>query len=274
MRKRKIINYFADAAIFIILEIAALTILCYNGELQDSWFGKAGHNISSAIWGWADDISNYFSLDEKNDSLAIENARLYSRISALEKIIEDSVLVARINCDSLPQGFRYTPAKISKLSSNTQHNYLILDKGAADGIAKGSGIITTRGVVGVIDVVGENYSYARSFMNHNTTIGARLGLSGPAGSLAWNGEDSNKAILREIPHHMEVFPEDTVYTSGFSFVFPPDIPLGVVESSRVVNGASHEITVRLFEDFKALRHVIVVENTDKAEISLLEEEQR
>ena len=36
-----------------------------------------------------------------------------------------------------------------------------------------------------------------------------------------------------------------MYTSGHSLLFPPDIPLGVAGGSRVINGATNEITVTL-----------------------------
>ena len=64
---------------------------------------------------------------------------------------------------------------------------------------------------------------------------------------------------------------DTVFTSGYSSIFPPDIPLGEVGESKIVNGATYEIKIRLFEDFGALRYVTVVENKSKGELKELED---
>ena len=64
---------------------------------------------------------------------------------------------------------------------------------------------------------------------------------------------------------------DTVYTSGYSSIFPPDIPLGTIGESKIVNGATYEIDVKLFEDFGALRFVLIVENVGKGELKELEE---
>ena len=44
-------------------------------------------------------------------------------------------------------------------------------------------------------------------------------------------------------------------------MFPPDIPLGVAGDARVINGATNEIRVDLFQDFTAIRYVTVVHNT-------------
>ena len=88
--------------------------------------------------------------------------------------------------------------------------------------------------------------------------------------MTWDGHSSNGAVLREIPHHVEFSPGDTVYTSGFSSIFPAGIPLDTIGESRIVNGATYEIKIRLFEDFKSVRYITVVENTGKDEIEELE----
>ena len=138
----------------------------------------------------------------------------------------------------------------------------------------GSGIITGKGAIGVIDAVSDNYAYARSFKNHGMNISARLGRDGAVGPVSWDGYSNDGALLREIPHHVEFSPGDTVYTSGYSSIFPPDIPIGTAGESEIVNGSTYEIKVRMFEDFGALRYVTVVENLGKDEIQRLEKNRR
>ena len=101
-------------------------------------------------------------------------------------------------------------------------------------------------------------------------VSARLGQNGTTGPLSWDGKSNNGALIKEIPLHMELTPGDTVYTSGYSSIFPPDIPLGITGESRIVNGSTYEIKVTLFEDYNSLRYVTVVENLNKDEIKSLE----
>lgn len=91
--------------------------------------------------------------------------------------------------------------------------------------------------------------------------------------MSWDGFSTARAILREIPLHVEFEKGDTVYTSGYSSIFPPDIPLGTVGEAKIVNGATYDIKVTLFEDYGALRYVTVVDNLGKEEINALEEEE-
>lgn len=270
MRKSNFIYHLINAVIFIILEVAALNILKNNGTLQGVWFSKGMHAVTGTVWGSTQNLKQYFSLRKANDALAAENFGLREALARYEAIYGTGRTDAY--CDRA-DGYIYTPATIVKISNNTQHNYMIIGKGSEDGISEGSGVITGRGAVGVIDAVSDHYAYARSFKNHEMNISARLGKEGAVGPLSWDGQSRSGAVLKEIPLHTEFEPGDTVFTSGFSSIFPPDIPLGTTGESKVVNGATYEIKVTLFEDFGSLRYVTIVENPGRKEIKTLEDGQ-
>ena len=270
MRKGGIIRLLINAAIFIILEIAALNMLRSNGELQDIWISKGAHAFMGTIWGGTQQVADYFSLTKANDRLAQENFELRVRIAQFEQSEADARETSYSAAKDIAGNYRYTPAEIIKISTGGGHNYFIIDKGSDDGIVEGSGVITGKGAVGIIDAVSRHFSYARSFQNFDMSISARLGKEGSAGPMSWSGKGGSKALLKEIPHHVEFSPGDTVYTSGYSSIFPPDIPLGAAGEAKIVNGATYEIDVTLFEDFGALRYVTVVENTGQNEINSLE----
>ena len=80
------------------------------------------------------------------------------------------------------------------------------------------------------------------------------------------------ALLRNLPLHYGVEKGDTVWTSGYSDVFPPDIPIGITGEVRLKDGSVNDVKVKLFQDFAALRYVIITENLDRGEIASLEEE--
>ena len=80
-----------------------------------------------------------------------------------------------------------------------------------------------------------------------------------------------KPANKEIPLQYHYNVGDTVYTSGHSLLFPPDIPLGIAGEARVVNGATNEIKVTLFQDFSAVRYVMVVHNDALDEIEGFQE---
>ena len=268
MHKSNIITKLINAAVFILLEVAALVMLKNNGPLQNSWLSKGGHAFMGSVWGVTENISDYFSLRQQNESLAQENFMLMDELQRYRDILPHADSLFMMKADK----YAFISAEISKSSRNTQHNYFIIDKGSRDGVERGCGVMTSKGVVGIVESVSENYSYALSFLNSQVSISARLGHDGSIGPLAWDGRRNKHAILSEIPGHITVAPGDTVYTSGYSSTFPADLPLGQVVHTKIVNGATHEIDVELFEDFSKLRYVTVVQNNFSEEIKKLEEQ--
>lgn len=267
--KGNIFRLCVNAAVFILLEAAALVMLSHSGPVQNLWISKGMHSVQAFLWGGAESIRTYFSLKKQNDMLAEENFRLGRLL--LEYRNATGMDIAADSLSDVSGGFRYIRACAVKVSNNKQHNYIILDKGSEDGVEVLSGVITSQGVVGIVDAVGRKYSYARSFKNSGMVVSARIGKEGPAGEMMWDGVSSDGALLREIPQHIPVHPGDTVYTSGFSSIFPPDIPLGVTGEATVVNGSTFNISIRLFTDFSAIRYVTIVDNVQDREIKELEE---
>ena len=270
-RRRTITGTLINTAVFILLEIAALGMLRHGDSLQDLFISRAAHGFLGYFWGVSENIADYASLRTENRHLAEEILRLTETITRLEE--EAAAAASRDSADytSAWRGkYEFIPAEGIKNSVNKQHNYLIIGKGSDDGVRPQTGIITSRGVIGIVDAVSRHYSYAISFLNSDSSISARIGKDGAAGPMAWDGKGSGNALLREIPLQVKFEEGDTVYTSGFSTIFPPDIPIGRITGSRIVNGATFEIKVSLFQDFSSVRHVCLVRNRDLDEIMSLE----
>lgn len=268
-RSRSVGARILCAAVFILLETAAIVMLNHNNSMQRLWTMRLSHGFMAKTWGFTQKVRGYFSLAGQNEELALENHRLREMI----REYEDAAKATDISLQSVARddGFVYTPAQIIKSGTNSQHNYLILDKGSEDGIVQNSGIISSKGVIGIVDAVSRHYSYAISFLNTEVNISSRLGGTGAVGPLAWDGKHTDGAILKEIPLQYRYSPGDTVYTSGYSVIFPPDIPLGTAGDASIINGATNEITVNLFQDYTALKFVTIVRNTRAAEIEALEQ---
>jgi rod shape-determining protein MreC len=160
LQKSNVILYLINAAIFILLEVAALNMLHNNGPLQSTWLSKGSQAVMGTVWGGAQNVKHYFSLKKSNDSLALENHDLRLRIAQFEAMLEGTQEVqAPMAADAKGKAgnFVYTPATIVKISNNSRHNYIIIGKGSNDGITKGSGVITGKGAIGVIDAVSSNF---------------------------------------------------------------------------------------------------------------------
>ena len=66
-RRRKIISILTNAAVFIILEIAAVAMLRNNGTLQSIWISRASHQFMAWTWGGSESIRDFFKLKKINN---------------------------------------------------------------------------------------------------------------------------------------------------------------------------------------------------------------
>ncbi|HAZ74751.1 MAG TPA: hypothetical protein DDX33_03320 [Rikenellaceae bacterium] len=268
-QRPKTLTIVLNAAIFIILEVAALAILNRSSALHNTWFNRSSQRTQGAVFGFAESVRNYFALKTQNDSLAMENARLLAELARYREM-EESVGEAESVVTMPDSRFRYIPATVVRMSRNTVHNHIILNKGLADGVVARSGIITERGVVGIVTAVDEHYAYGLTLMNGNLTVSAKVGNSSLTAPLYWDGLSNDGAWLGDIPPHHAVAPGDTVRTSGYSSIFPAGIPIGLTSSTRLLDGATVRVDVDLFQDFSGIHYVTIVENIDKLEIEALE----
>jgi len=210
-------------------------------------------------------ISEYFNLKESNRQLALENARLRAELSAYKQSI--SMVqpdTARIN------QYRYIPTKVVNNSYNKTYNYLTLDKGEKHGIYPDMGVISSNGLVGVVNHVSENFSTAISILNPQLRISAKIKKSNSIGSLVWEAEDVNYVMLNDIPYHLSIEQGDTIVTSGYSAIFPENITIGYISDYELKGGNFYEIRVRLANNMRNISYVYIVRNTLKQERKTLE----
>ena len=266
---QKTTSFLVNAAIFILMEVAALAMLHASSTLQNIWINRASHRTMAFLWGSGEAVRSQFQLDRLNQELQAENARLHERLRAYERLDAEQEEMERM-AERKSAAYRYTPATVVKMSRNRTRNYIILNKGSEDGIRPQSGIISDRGVVGVVEAVDAHYSYGLTLMNPGISVGARIGGSDVVAPLSWDGRSTGRAVVRDLPPHYSIAPGDTVRTSGYSTLFPPGIPIGITGDTRLVDGSTRQVDVALFQDFSTVRYVTVVENLERTEIMALE----
>ena len=90
------------------------------------------------------------------------------------------------------------------------------------------------------------------------------------GTVVWEGDDPRVASLEAIPQHSEINIGDSVFTNGFSNIFPKGLFIGTVKSVQVGNNASFlTIKINLATQYADVYTVYLVENLFKSEIDSL-----
>lgn len=212
---------------------------------------------------------SYLHLSEANTQLAEENAALREQLQWFTA--PDTIVQGTVNDTLRDVQYRYLVAKVTNNSIHQKNNYITLDKGTKHGIAKGMGVISSSGIVGIVLNVSEHFATVQSILHSETRISAELEDSHAFGSLVWGDSyDARTATLKDIPNHVKVREGELIYTSGFS-LFPPGIQAGKVVQTGVSGGDSFlDIKIELSTQFHNLQQVYVVHDLLAEEKAQLE----
>ncbi|MCH5306187.1 MAG: rod shape-determining protein MreC [Rikenella sp.] len=258
------------ALLFLALEAIAIGVFLNGNVYQKARIAGISSRLVSGIYDKMADISGYFRLRAENDRLIEEIARLRSEITSRAYI--DSL--ASGETDTLPslQYYQYQPARVIRNSISKRENYLTIDRGALDGVEPGMALIGDRGIVGKVVRCSDHFAVAVSILNTKEfrTSGGIKG-SDFAGLIYWDGLSHREVVLDEIPKYADMQIGDTIVTTSFSTIFPPDQPIGTIESFEIVNGTFYKVRVQLFTDLARIRHVYAVRYLDQEERRILEE---
>ena len=254
--------------VFIALEALCIVMITNNSVVQRYRILGGIREVQSSIWEKTAGVRYYFSLKKDNQALVQENEALHRQLSLYEAMAD----MQGTPFEEVRGVFSYTSADIVKISRGKQHNYLLLNKGSKDGITEGMGVVTDNGVVGIVDAVSSHYCYVISFLNTEQSVSARLVKSEHFGLMRWEGVNPHKATITEISLYCGAAVGDSVATSGYSNIFPADIPIGVISNIKPVSGLYLNLEIDLFQDFSSLRHVYIVANNDRLEMDRLERE--
>src|SRR5574344_836705 len=246
--------------IFIILETVCIMFISDNGLIQRYIILDKIRSVQSVFWKQNQSLKEFVNLRKQNEDLAFRNFFL------LRENMKHREVTDLNNCK---QRFSYIGARIVKNSIGSLHNYLIIDKGRADGIEENMGVITTSGVIGIIRAVSEHNSFVFTFLNNKQQVSAKIGHTDAFGPIRWDKKSITEATLHEIPQHINITKGDTVFTSGLSSFYPPDIPIGRVIGSKVINGVHLAVKVRLFQNASNIAYVIIAKNNNRLEIDSL-----
>lgn len=256
--------------LFILLEVVSLVFIFNYNKYQKVQYLNSSNRITASVYNSFNSVVKYFELAKVNRGLAEENARLKSFLlsgSKLEGEI-DSLMANQINTDST---FRYISAQVINNSVNKTNNYITLNKGLKQGIKPDQGIVSANGIIGVVVSVSESYALGFSVLNNRWGPSGKLKNSGFFGPIEWDSKDYQMANLKEIPFHVQLAEGDTIVTSGYSSFFPEGLMIGTIHTfSRPEGENFYKIRVKLSVDFKSIHFVEVIENTDRAELTKLE----
>ncbi|MBR3883588.1 MAG: rod shape-determining protein MreC [Bacteroidaceae bacterium] len=261
--------------LFLLLEGISFMLIVRFNNYQSASFFTATNRVAGDVYSMITNVNAYFGLKKENEELLKHNLDLTKELTELQEQL--ATLTAREALDSNAvyernrERYLFNTARVVNNSLNSFNNYIVLDKGTADGVHPEMGVFGNDGVVGVIYTASEHYSLVVPLLNSKSNISCRVRNNDNFCTLQWDGEDISYSYLIDLPRYTKFEQGDTVVTSGFSSIFPGDIPVGIidrVEESK--NGMFYRARVKILTDFASLNSVYVIGNRGYEEQQELE----
>lgn len=256
--------------LFVLLEILSSWLIIRNNRYQNAAFFNSSNRIVGVLLNFNEDVSSYFDLRQVNNQLVEENAQLQTELALLKNHLLES------DQDQLKPGpkidnYYFTTARVINNSTRRAANYLTISKGIADGVNPGMAVIGSIGIVGKVKVASSNFATVTSVLHPDVLTSSLLKKSNTVCTTKWDGRDPSKAQLLYVPRHVPVAVGDSVVSSGFNAIYPPDIPIGVVSKVNIKEESTfYDIEITFATSFEQLSYVFVVGNRLREEKDSLE----
>lgn len=252
--------------LFLLLFCLSLFFIFQSHSYHKSKFINSANFITGGVYESVNGIGQYFDLKEENQKLLEENNRLKSILFNQENELAETFALDSL----LAIQYETKAAQVTKNSFSATNNYLTINKGKRDSIHEDLGVVTSKGIVGIIDNTSNKYSRVLSILNSNSRVNAQLKNTNHFGPLKWDGVSPKIIQLTDIQGLAKMSVGDTITTSGNSTIFPKGILVGKVVSFKLNETEDvYNVNVKLFNDMTSIGHVYIIKNKDTNEISTL-----
>lgn len=213
-------------------------------------------NVMSRPAAGVADTLEYFrqlvDLHDENARLREENGRLQQwQQAALRLEAENSSLRSLLSFKPDPAATVVTGRVVGDPGGAFVRT-VVVTVGARDGVERGQAVMSGQGLVGRVVQVGEWSSRVLLVTDLNARIPVVLETSRQRAMLA--GDNSDHPMLTYLPANTQVTAGERVFTSGHGGLFPPGLPVGIVETG--MDGKPRVVPIA---DLSRIEHVQVID---------------
>ncbi len=260
---QQIVNFiirYKNALLYVGLLAIALGFTIQSHSYHHSKFFNSSSWISGSLYQISTDISSYFTLRTENKILLDENKRLRYILFNTNRSDSTAIDTAQVN-------YAIISGSVIKNNFNSPRNYITINKGAKHGIRQDMGVITSQGILGIVEDTSSKFAMVQSILNTKSNINAKIQNTNFFGSLIWDGKSYTTVQLIDIPRLVPLKVGDTIVTGAMSSIFPENIPIGTIKAFDLNTSQSfYQIDVTLFNNMADIKSIYVISNKDKAEI--------
>jgi len=243
----------------LILSIILSLLMLSNGESDNVRLLRSKANrfftilYSPITW-----IRSMALIEEEAALLRGKNLQLSFQVESMRYLLEENNRLEELLDFQRESKMTILPARVINMSASPYlSSSLSIDVGLESGVEENDPVITPKGIIGKTTIVGDNASIVQMINDVNFRLSVRIKPSASTGIMRWL--DGGLYLIKEVQKNANVNIGDKVVTSGFSDIFPNDLPVGEVVNITDERGRFQKsVVVQINENIGSIINLFVI----------------
>ena len=243
----------------LILSVILSLLMLSNGESDNIRLLRSKANrfftilYSPITW-----IRSMALIEEEAALLRGKNLQLSFQVESMRYLLEENNRLEELLDFQRESKMTILPARVINMSASPYlSSSLSIDVGLESGVEENDPVITPKGIIGKTTIVGDNASIVQLINDVNFRLSVRIKPSGSTGIMRWL--DGVLYLIKEVQKNANVNIGDKVVTSGFSDIFPNDLPVGEVVNITDERGRFQKsVVVQINENIGSIINLFVI----------------
>ena len=243
----------------LILSVILSLLMLSNGESDNIRLLRSKANrfftilYSPITW-----VRSMALIEEEAALLRGKNLQLSFQVESMRYLLEENNRLEELLDFQRQSKMTILPARVINMSASPYlSSSLSIDVGLESGVEENDPVITPKGIIGKTTIVGNNASIVQMINDVNFRLSVRIKPSGSTGIMRWL--DGDLYLIKEVQKNANVNIGDKVVTSGFSDIFPKDLPVGKVVNITDERGRFQKsVVVQINENIGSIINLFVI----------------
>jgi len=243
----------------LVLSVILSLLMLSNGESDNVRLLRSKANrfftilYSPITW-----IRSMALIEEEAALLRGKNLQLSFQVESMRYLLEENNRLEELLDFQRESKMTILPARVINMSASPYlSSSLSIDVGLESGVEENDPVITPKGIIGKTTIVGDNASIVQMINDVNFRLSVRIKPSGSTGIMRWL--DGGLYLIKEVQKNANVNIGDKVVTSGFSDIFPNDLPVGEVVNITEERGRFQKsVVVQINENIGSIINLFVI----------------
>ena len=243
----------------LIISIILSLLMLVNSETDNIRLLRSKANrIFAYIYSPISWIRTMTLIEEEASLLREKNLQLSFQLESMRYLLDENIRLKELLSFKRESNLKIFPARVINMGASPHlSSSLSIDIGSESEVSINDPIMTPNGIIGKTVIVGRNKSIVQLINDVTFRLSVRIKPSGSTGILRWL--DKDLYLINEVQKNSNVEVGNHVVSSGFSDIFPNDLPVGkVVKITEERGSFQKSVIVKINENIGSIMNVFVV----------------